>query len=198
MNRVDAQPIWPGTRRYGFRPAPPGGLALVQDFLNTRGHAEKGPDLLGNAEQASAWAANAMGNWSVLRDILCPTLSLTDDDAARLRELRDVLDGLLTGTATAPQHVHGTAKLTLGDEGELSWTPMGEGSRWLVSVILGEVGMSQENGSWQRMKQCRNSNCRATFYDSTWNTGGVCRLHPATSVTASTQLQWQTKLNKQR
>ncbi len=174
MSAVDAQPIWPGTRRYGFRPAPPGGLALVQDFLNTRRHAEKGPDLLGNAEQASAWATNAIRNWSALRDILCPTLILTDDDAARLRELRDILDGLLTGSAMPPKHVHGTAELTLGDEGELAWTPMGDGSRWLVSVILGEVGMSQENGSWPRMKQCRNSNCRATFYDSSWNNRGVC------------------------
>jgi len=25
--------------------------------------------------------------------------------------------------------------------------------------------------------------CRATFYDSSWNNRGVCRLHPAASVT---------------
>jgi hypothetical protein len=30
------------------------------------------------------------------------------------------------------------------------------------------------------MKQCRNPMCRATFYDSSWNNRGVCRLHPAT------------------
>ena len=47
---LDTNPSWPGTRRYGFRPAPPGGLALVQDFLNTRAHAEEGPDLLDDAE----------------------------------------------------------------------------------------------------------------------------------------------------
>ena len=86
MNAVDSQLIWPGTRRYGFRPAPPGGLALVQDFLNTREHADKGPDLLGDAENANAWAANAIRNWSALRGAQYPTLVLTDDDAARLRE----------------------------------------------------------------------------------------------------------------
>jgi hypothetical protein len=59
---ADSQSSWPATRRYGFRPAPPGGLALVQDFLNTREHAEHGPDLLGDAEHANAWAAYAMRN----------------------------------------------------------------------------------------------------------------------------------------
>jgi predicted RNA-binding Zn ribbon-like protein len=34
--------------------------------------------------------------------------------------------------------------------------------------------LSQEAGTWQRMKQCRNPMCRATFYDSSWNNRGVC------------------------
>jgi hypothetical protein len=110
MNVVDAQPIWQGTRRYGFRPAPPGGLALVQDFLNTRKHAKKGPDLLRDAEHASAWAANAIRHWSALRGTRRPKLALTDDDAARLRELRDLLDMVLTGRPiTPPRRVLGTA-----------------------------------------------------------------------------------------
>jgi hypothetical protein len=33
---ADSQSSWLGTRGYGVRPAPPGGLTLVQDFLNTR------------------------------------------------------------------------------------------------------------------------------------------------------------------
>jgi Putative stress-induced transcription regulator len=179
---VDATPIWPGTQRYGFRPAPPGGLALVQDFLNTRPHAPKEPDLLGSGEDARAWAATAMGNWSVLRGMQCPALTLTDDDAARLRELRDILDALLTGnSANPPRHVLGAADLTLG-AGEMSWMPSGYGWRWLGSAIVGEVVMSQETGTWRRMKQCRNPHCRATFYDSSWNNRGVCRHPSATSA----------------
>jgi hypothetical protein len=175
MNAVDPQPMWQGTRRYGFRPAPPGGLALVQDFLNTRAHAEKGPDLLGGAERARAWAATATRNWSVLRGMQYPTLTLTDDDAVRLRGLRDVLDLMLTGSPTEPSHyVLGTAELTLSVGGEMSWMPSGRGWRWLRSAIMGEVALSQEAGTWQRMKQCRNPMCRATFYDSTWNNRGTC------------------------
>ena len=176
---ADSRPSWLATRRYGFRPAPPGGLALVQDFLNTREHAEHGPDLLGDAEHANAWAANAIRNWSVLRGTQRPFLALTDDDAARLRELRDVLDMVLTGSRIMPPpHVLGTAGIALGVAGEVSWMPSGHGWCWLASAIMGEVALSQETRTWRRMKQCRNPLCRATFYDSSWNNRGVCRLHP--------------------
>jgi hypothetical protein len=170
---------WQGTRRYGFRPAPPGGLALVQDFLNTREHADKGPDLLGDAEHANAWAAIAIRNWSALRSAQHPSLVLTDHDAARLRELRDYLDMALTESRMmAPLHVIGTTGITLGVAGEVSWRPTGHGWCWLASAIMGEVALSQETGMWRRMKQCRNPLCRATFYDSSWDNRGVCRLHP--------------------
>ena len=203
QHSADAKPSWLGTRRYGFRPAPLGGLVLVQDFLNTREHAEKGPDLLGSAEHANAWAANAIRNWSALRGTQHPTLALTDDDAARLRELRDFLDMVLTGSRVMPPpHVLGTASIALGVAGEVSWIPTGHGWRWLASAIMGEVVLGQENGTWPRMKQCRNPKCRATFYDSSWNNRGVCRQHPATSaetpLKADVQLQQQKKLNKQR
>jgi hypothetical protein len=178
---ADSKPSWLVTGRYGFRPA--GGLALVRDFLNTRAHAEKGPDLLRDAEHASAWAANAARNWSALRGAQHPTLALTDDDAARLRELRDVLDMMTGSRLKPPRHILGAAALALGVAGEMSWMPSGHGWCWLASAIMGEVVLSQETGTWRRMKQCRNPVCRATFYDSSWNNRGICRLHPATSVT---------------
>ena len=126
---ADSKPSWQGTRRYGFRPAPPGGLALVQDFLNTREHADKGPDLLGDAEHANAWAANAIRNWSALRGTQPPLLVLTDDDAARLRELRDFLDMVLTGSrshaATArPRYSGNRAGRRRGDVVDANWTRM--------------------------------------------------------------------------
>ncbi len=182
---VGPDPSWQATRRFGFRPAPPGGLALVQDFLNTRAYADKGPDLLGDAERARAWAANATRNWSALRGMQYPTLTLTDDDAARLRDLREVLDMVLTGSLTEPpRHALGTAAIALSVAGEMSWMPTGHGWCWLASAIIGEVALSQETGTWRRMKQCRNPMCRATFYDSSWNNRGACHHHSTTSVTA--------------
>jgi predicted RNA-binding Zn ribbon-like protein len=181
---ANSKSSWLGTGRYGVLPAPPGGLALVQDFLNTRAHAEKGPDLLGDAEHASAWAANAARNWAALRSAPHPTLALTDDDAARLRELRDILDLVVTGSRVKPpRHVLGTAAVALGVAGEMSWRPSGYGWRWLGSAVMGEVVLSEETGTWRQMKQCRNPLCRATFYDCSKEIRGVCGLHPATSVT---------------
>jgi predicted RNA-binding Zn ribbon-like protein len=111
-------------------------------------------------------------------------LALTDDDAARLRDLRDVLDRALTGSPIkTPQRVLGTAAVALDVTGEMSRMPTARGWHWLGSAIMGEVALSQETGTWRRMKQCRNPMCPATFYDSSWNNRGVCRLHPATSVT---------------
>ena len=181
---ADSKPSGLGTGRYGVRPAPPGGLALVQDFLNTRAHAEKGPDLLGDAEHARAWAANAIRNWSVLRGKQYPTLTLTCD-AGHLRELRDVLDMMLSGSRIKPpRHVVGTASIALGIARQMSWIPTGHGWFWLASAIMGEVVVwGQETGTGRRLKQCRKPLSRATFYDSSWNNRGVCRLHPATSVT---------------
>jgi hypothetical protein len=46
----------------------------------------------------------------------------------------------------------------------------------LGSAIMVEVVLSQETGTWRRMKQCRNPLCRATFYDSSWDNRGAC--HP--------------------
>jgi hypothetical protein len=98
--------------------------------------------------------------------------------------LRDFLDTVLTGSRSMPpQRVLGTAGIALGVAGEVSWMPTGHGWCWLASAIMGEVALSQETGTWRRMKQCRNLMCRATFYDSSWNNRGVCRLHPTASVT---------------
>ena len=181
---ADSKPSWQGTRRYGFRPGVAGRAGARAGFPKHPRARGKRARPLGDAEHANAWAANAIRNWSALRGTQYPLLVLTDDDAARLRELRDVLDMVLTGSRIMPpQHVLGTAGIALGVAGEMSWMPTGHGWRWLGSAIMGEVVLSQETGTWRRMKQCRNPVCRATFYDSSWNNRGVCRLHPATSVT---------------
>ncbi len=82
---LDRMPFWVATGRYGVRPAP-GGLALVQDFLNTRASAE-GPDLLCDAAHAEAWAASAITAWSAVIGTEYQPLALTDNDAVQLRDV---------------------------------------------------------------------------------------------------------------
>jgi hypothetical protein len=57
--RTRAASLWGATRRYNRGPAP-NSLALVQDFLNTRESAQRGPDLLGDGRSAQSWADTAM------------------------------------------------------------------------------------------------------------------------------------------
>ncbi|WP_156749412.1 peptide chain release factor 2 [Mycobacterium sp. E1747] len=165
-----AASLWWATRRYNCAPAP-NGLALVQDFLNTRPSAVHGPDLLRDGTHAQAWANTAVWGWSHLRGAECRAPELTDADAGRLRQLRDTLDSWfgprLPTEARLPKS---DASVNLAwREGEVSWTPSGDGWRWFHSAIMGEVFISQRTGVWVRFKQCRNLECRATFFDRTWD-----------------------------
>ena len=164
---------WAAVARQGNRPAP-GGLALVHDFLETRSAGTHQPDLLGTAARARAWGAAAARAWSADYGVDAPTTTMTQHDAARLRELRAAVADLVAGVPTAVAlHAMPHPTMTLSGGGdEIRWIPAGAGWRWFLGAILGEVALSQHAGTWKRLKQCRNSSCGATFYDSSWrNTG---------------------------
>src|ERR1700747_962321 len=85
---------WSASQRYGLAPAP-GGLGLVQDYLNTVGiHGY--PDLLENTALADGWAADALAAWSAVRGIDGQQPALTEGDLAKLRSLRDTIAKLVT------------------------------------------------------------------------------------------------------
>lgn len=168
-----AAPLWTATARYGLRPAP-GGLAFVQDLLNTRASEEHGPDLLRDSANAEVWATHAVRAWSALREMHCRPPVLTDHDAGRLRDLRSALDRALAGVPLGRlDDFPGTVRFTLVDAAEISWMPRGQGWRWLCGAVLGEILLSRQAGTWQRLKQCPNIGCQAAFYDSSWNMTGV-------------------------
>jgi len=115
------------TERAGLQPAP-GGLALVQDLLNTRALGPRGTDLLASAGAARRWLREALDIPAVeppgpdqnapLADSGSdmsrsadpgsgvPELSWVDDlsdrDLRILLELRSDLQGLVAGAGTAP------------------------------------------------------------------------------------------------
>jgi predicted RNA-binding Zn ribbon-like protein len=169
----DATPIWPATARYKLPPAP-GGLALVQDFLNTRANDAHRTDLLRDSASAEEWAAHAVDAWSAQRMIDCQRPTLDDLDTVELRGLRGALDEALTGVPAAQlDRFFGVVQLGYAGAAEISWIPRGRGWRWFCAAILGEVMSSHNVGTWRRMKLCRNATCRAAFYDRTWDTSGV-------------------------
>jgi hypothetical protein len=144
----------------------------VQDFLNTRASTLTGPDMLCDNATANGWAAHAVRAWSTQRGMVCEPPTLTSHDADKLRDLRNTLDNLLAAVpAVGAGHSLSAAEFAITNSCELFWRPTGRGWRWCCGAILGEILLSQHTGTWRRLKQCRNVECRSTFYDSSWNNG---------------------------
>lgn len=162
---------WSASRRYGITPAP-GGLGLVQDFLNTRGIEGYGPDLLADTEHAHDWVAGAVRAWSAARGVDLAPPRLGDADVARLRALRTGIGSLVTGDAPIGRSTV-TASLVMSDDGTVRLEPGGTGWRWLASALFAEILLSQQVDTWRRVKQCHNRRCGATFYDRSKNNSGV-------------------------
>jgi hypothetical protein len=163
---------WSASQRYGLASAP-GGLGLVQDFLNTIPIYDY-PDLLADTTLADDWAANAVRTWSAVRGVEAQPPSFAEADLARLRELRGTIAALVAGE---PTDGRGTgpvsASFALSDAGDVRLEPGGTGWRWLASALWGEILLGQRDGSWRRLKQCHNHQCRSTFYDRSKNNSGV-------------------------
>jgi CGNR zinc finger len=164
---------WSASQRYKLAPAP-GGLGLVQDFLNTVSIGEYGPDLLADSAHAGAWATGAVRTWSALRGLHVQAPTLSDADAAKLRALRDTIAKLVAGEPPTERGTGGvSASLALSETGEVRLEPAGSGWRWLASALWGEILLSQRDGTWRRIKRCHNPQCASTFYDRSKNNSGV-------------------------
>lgn len=163
---------WFASQRYRLASAP-GGLGLVQDFLNTVGIGDYGPDLLIDAEQARDWATRAVSTWSTVRGRETQLPTLTDADVAKLRSLRDTITMLVAGESTAGGAGSVTASFAVSDTGDVRLEPAGSGWRWLASALWTEILLSQQDGTWRRIKRCHNHHCASTFYDRSKNNSGV-------------------------
>jgi predicted RNA-binding Zn ribbon-like protein len=167
---------WPASHRYQLATAP-GGLGLVQDFLNTRAIGDYGPDLLADRALAADWVAGAVRAWSSVRGLQVQPPALGDADLSRLRALRETIGGLVAGQPPARRGTGGVAaspaSLMLSETGEVRLAPTGTGWRWLASALWGEILLGQHDGTWRRIKRCHNPLCASTFYDRSKNNSGV-------------------------
>lgn len=164
---------WVASQRYGCAAAPEG-LGLVQDFLNTRAIEGYGPDLLADPGLAGDWARAAVRAWSSVRGVDLAPPELDDADLAKLRAVRTTIEQLVAGEQPNPRGVDGVAaSFALSDAGEVRLDPSGSGWRWLASALWGEILLSQQAGTWRRIKRCHNHRCGSTFYDRSKNISGV-------------------------
>jgi len=120
---------WSASQRHEVAPAP-GGLGLVQDFLNTMGLEGYGPDLLADTALAGDWASGAVRTWSALRGLDVAPPPLDAADLSKLRALRDTIAKLVDGQPpTGRTSGAFSASLVLSDTGELRLEPAGVGWR---------------------------------------------------------------------
>jgi predicted RNA-binding Zn ribbon-like protein len=156
-------------------------LQRVQSFLNTRASGRPPePDLLERPASANSW----------LRALDWPTKPrLGADDLPPLKELREALQAEIEssrGTASRPRrsnlaHVLGKLrwKVTL-DDGQLGLVAEGAGWRQVAGPVIGDMLVAQQQGTWPRLKACRNPVCSVIFYDSSknqsrvWDNTSVC------------------------
>jgi predicted RNA-binding Zn ribbon-like protein len=163
---------WSASHRYGLATAP-GGLGLVQDFLNTVGIADYGPDLLADTELAHQWSTGAVRTWSALHGVRAEAPPLADADLSKLRFLRGTITQLVRGERVDGSAVGAVSASFALSDGQVRLQPAGSGWRWLASILWGEILLSQQADTWRRLKQCQRHGCDSTFYDRSKNNSGV-------------------------
>lgn len=157
-----------------LKPAP-GPLALVQGFVNTR-NIMHGYDLLEDVEGASAWLVEF--------GLLDGGVRLTGEARDHLVGFREGLRGLLLahnggrveGEAGALNELAEDALLRVRFDGEGTpgLLPVGSGAvvgGVTARLLVAAVGASSE-GTWRRLKACRNEGCLWSFYDGSKNRSG--------------------------
>jgi predicted RNA-binding Zn ribbon-like protein len=150
------------------KPAPPP-LLLVQSFVNTW-QAETGTDLLARADPAEAWLREA--------GLIGPDAAAQPAALQQAREVRESLRALIAHNGGGPQPaaeqlapLHAVARrgrpgLSVDPAGRVLLAPEPAGSlaAGLTRLLL-VVRDAQQQGSWPRLKACRNPGCRWAFYD---------------------------------
>lgn len=169
---------WTASARYRVREAP-GGLALVQDLLNTRAVTRYAVDLLVEPDEAQRWLLTAAAGWSVVHLLPTPHLALSAADLRALRRLRSTFAEALIAAASGgsepdaapPPDV--SVSLAPDADGRVRMVPTGRGARWVASAVWSEALLAQQAGTWPRLKLCRNPRCGLAFFDTSRNNTGA-------------------------
>jgi predicted RNA-binding Zn ribbon-like protein len=149
-------------------------LALLQEVINTR-YGRTRPDDWHSLEQ--------LRTWLIEHQLLAREAPLTQGDLRRLIEVREALRGLLRGNnevPVAPEHIetlnhtakHAPLIVQFRQEGPANLVPDIEGVDGVISFLLGIMFTAMTDGSWARLKVCRNERCQKAFYDTSKNRSG--------------------------
>lgn len=157
----------------------PGDLATVEAFINTITYNWDDPS------EETLTDVGALDRWLSSHGLLDPGEEITDEEdlqrAIALREaLRELvyanhdevpppdeaLELLERGSRSAPLAV------AFAEDGHGCLAPVGSGLDRAVAALLAIVFHAMHDGTWERLKACRNDGCRWAFYDASRNRSG--------------------------
>ena len=157
--------------------AAPEPLALVQALVNTQyGQARRAHTELTSPEQLRAWL--------VAHSLLAEDTPVTEGDFRRVLLLREALRSLLRANNEAEMpvaqvevlnHLASNAPLTarFQHDGLPTLEPDIAGVDGALASLVGIVFTAMTDGTWGRLKVCRNERCQKAFYDTSKNRSGA-------------------------
>lgn len=160
----------------GGREAAPGPLALVQAFVNTAAsEGDRRWEAIGDPDSLRSWLGR--------RGLLAEDGPVGEADVGRALELREALRALLA--ANNGREVPAPAVATLNGmagraglvvrfraDGRAAPVPTSGGTAGALGGILAAVQAGMGDGTWGRLKACRNGACGWAFYDRSRNRSG--------------------------
>ena len=158
------------------RKTAPGELELVHAFLNTW-------DMAGPRERFGS--PERMQSWFAKRSLIGPAAAVTKSDFEAVLKLRDGLRGVLHAASHEQpvdrksvwdlNHIAETFPLIVNfdQQGVPGLLPTGSNVTAALGRILAIVATSTLDGTWERLKICRNPDCQRTFFDSSKNRSAV-------------------------
>ncbi len=159
------------------RKVAPEPLALVQSLVNTQyGQARRAHTELTNPEQLRIWL--------VAHSLLANDTPVTEGDFRRILQLREALRSLLranneTEVLASPVEVlnrlASNVPLTVRfqHDGLPTFEPDIAGVDGALARLVGIVFTAMTDGTWKRLKACRNDRCQKAFYDTSKNRSGA-------------------------
>ncbi len=157
-------------------PAIPAGLARIRAFVNTRE--------IDGAAVVEGFATPAdLGAWLLAQGLLPQGARMDAGDLDEAIRLREALRELLLGNAghradpAAVEHLrsagrHAPVAVTFDEDGSAMLAPAASGAAAAFGRLLADVAIAVADGSWPRLKACRNDECRWAYYDASRNRSG--------------------------
>lgn len=160
----------------------PGELEFVRLFVNST-NIEAGYDEMGDTE--------GMGAWLRAHALLEVNTVLDEADARRVRATREALRAVLRGhngmdvrddawAVLNDALAHARLTPLIHADERLRLEPLTGGVDGALGRILAAVCAAIADGTWARLKACRNAGCQWIFYDAsknrsaTWCSMAIC------------------------